>query len=334
MGGPTNGIRPYPTPFDGNPAPTVDRGPGRGALSWLGRPTKAELGGPMRARILLIAACVLLAIFAYDGVVRLLLIGLVRLPKLPAELTLLTTILALFSLTHAWYSIGGRLTLVFFGLSAVVSWAFEQVGVATGMVYGAYHYTDYLGAKLGHVPYLIPLAWFMMIYPSYVIANLLVEGRPTGTRSGFSQLIRLAAVSAVVVTAWDLVVDPILSGPYARAWIWENGGPYFGIPIQNYVGWLVTTFTVYVAYRAVEQRVEAARGGVEEAAAGGVAERPVGLGPVGARVATLPVAAYGLMLASNLLSGVAPAGVAVIGSLAMGPPVALAAWRLRRMRAS
>ncbi len=30
----------------------------------------------MRTRILLIAACVLLAVFAYDGVVRLLLIGL------------------------------------------------------------------------------------------------------------------------------------------------------------------------------------------------------------------------------------------------------------------
>jgi putative membrane protein len=174
-----------------------------------------------------------------------------------------------------------------------------------------------------------------------VIANLLVDGRPIGTRSGFSRLLRIAAVSAVIMTAWDLVVDPILSGPYARAWIWENGGPYFGIPIQNYAGWLVTTFTVYVAYRAVEQRVEgaarggvAARGGEVAGGAGGVARVPVGLGPVGARVAALPVAAYGLMLASNLLSGVAPTGVAVIGSLAMGPPAALAAWRLWRMRAS
>ena len=34
----------------------------------------------MRSRILLLAACVLLAVFAYDGVVRLLLIGLAR-PK-------------------------------------------------------------------------------------------------------------------------------------------------------------------------------------------------------------------------------------------------------------
>jgi uncharacterized membrane protein len=269
----------------------------------------------VRARMLLTAACLLLAVFAYDGVVRLLLIGLVRLPKLPAELTLLTSILALFSLTHAWYSIGGRLTLAFFGLSAAIAWAYEQAGVATGLIFGAYHYTDYLGPKLGNVPYLIPLAWFMMIYPSYVIANLVLDGHATGTRAGVVSLVRLAAVSAVVMTAWDLVVDPILSGPSARAWIWDNGGPYFGIPIQNFLGWLLTTFTVYLAYRAIEQRVA-----------------PAAVGPVGADVAALPVAAYGLMLASDLLSGVEPAGVAVVGPLVMGPPLVLAAWRLCRLR--
>ena len=274
----------------------------------------------MRSRILLIAACVLLAVFAYDGVVRLLLIGLVRLPKLPAELTLLTSILALFSLTHAWYSIGGRPTLVFFSLSAAIAWAFEEVGVATGLVFGAYHYTDYLGPKLGNVPYLIPLAWFMMIYPSYVIANLALARRPTGTPRGLVPLVQLAAASAVAMTVWDLVIDPILSGPSARAWIWESGGPYFGIPIQNYLGWLATTFAVYLAYRAVEQRVASA---------------PVGSMP--AWVAALPVAAYALMLASNLLSGAAPAAVAPIGLVLMGIPIAVATvrlWRIRSPRAA
>jgi hypothetical protein len=53
-----------------------------------------------------------------------------------------------------------------------------------------------------------------------------------------------------------------------------------------------------------------------------------------AGVAVLPVAAYGLMLVSDLLSGVAPAGVAIIGPLVMGPPIALAAWRLARSRDS
>jgi putative membrane protein len=151
----------------------------------------------------------------------------------------------------------------------------------------------------------------MMIYPSYVIANMVLERRPIGTPLGVARLIRLAAASAVVMTLWDLVIDPILSGPSVRAWIWEAGGPYFGIPIQNYAGWLLTTFTVYLAYRALEQRTA-----------------PVALGPVTTGIAALPVATYGVMLASDLLSGLAPAGLAVIGVVAMGVPLAVAMWRL------
>jgi uncharacterized membrane protein len=268
----------------------------------------------MRGRVLMAIASVLLALFAYDAVLRSLLSGLVRLPGLPGGLTVLTSIVAFFSLSHAWYSLGGRLTGIFIALSAAISWAFEQAGVATGQIFGAYHYTDYLGGKLGHVPLLIPLAWFMMIYPSYVIANLLLSRRATGTPAGLRPLMALAAASAVVMTVWDLVIDPILSGPRVRAWVWETGGPYFGIPIQNYLGWLVTTFAVYLAYRAIEQRVRAAPAGI-----------------VGVRIAAMPVAAYGLMLVSNLVSGVAPVGLAVIGPLVMGPPLVLAAWRLRQL---
>ena len=274
----------------------------------------------MKRRALLIAAIALLAVFGYDAVLRLAVSGVVALPSVPGGLKMLTAVLALFSLAHAWYALGVRHTLAFFGLSAVISWAFEQAGVATGLVFGAYHYTDYLGPKLGHVPYLIPLAWFMMIYPSYVIANLALARRPTGTPRGLVPLVQLAAASAVAMTVWDLVIDPILSGPSARAWIWESGGPYFGIPIQNYLGWLATTFAVYLAYRAVEQRVASA---------------PVGSMP--AWVAALPVAAYALMLASNLLSGAAPAAVAPIGLVLMGIPIAVATvrlWRIRSPRAA
>ncbi|MGA2513918.1 MAG: carotenoid biosynthesis protein [Candidatus Limnocylindrales bacterium] len=313
----------------------------------------------MRRRPVLWAAIILLGLFAYDAVLRSLLIGLVALPLIPGGLKVLTAVLALFSLAHSWYSIGGRLTATFFVLSAAISWAYEEVGVVTGLVFGAYHYTDYLGARLGEVQLLIPLAWFMMIYPSYVIANLVPEGRPIGTPNGIPGLVRLAAVSALVMTAWDLVIDPILSGPSVRAWIWDTGGPYFGIPIHNYLGWLLTTFTVYLAYRAVEQRRAAggawargawargaggawARGtgtrGAGGAWAGGTGGGGTSTGgsshedSLGAATAALPVAAYGLMLVADLLSGVAPAGLAVIGPVVMGLPLAAVAWRTRRSR--
>jgi len=257
------------------------------------------------------ASVVFLALFVYDGPVRGLLPG-AALPALPGGLNGLTTLLVAFSVSHAAYALGLRRTAVFFAISAVVSWLFEQAGVSTGAVYGPYHYTDVLGPKLGDVPLLIPGAWFMMIYPGYVIAGLLVDGRPYGTRGSWANVVWLAAAGAAVMTAWDVVVDPILSGPAFRAWIWEQGGPYFGVPLRNYAGWLVTTFVVYLLYRAWE------RGSA--APAGQLADR-------GSMAAWLPLVAYGAMLVSNLVSG-GPPELAVIGPFVMGVPLLAAAARL------
>jgi uncharacterized membrane protein len=108
------------------------------------------------------------------------------------------------------------------------------------MVYGPYHYSDMLGAKLGHVPILIPLAWFMMIYPSWMVARAILRGVDQSSILG--NVVR-AVVAACVMTAWDTVMDPGMAA--AGNWVWEKGGSYFGVPVQNYFGWLLTTFLVY-----------------------------------------------------------------------------------------
>ena len=166
----------------------------------------------------------------------------------------LIVILLLFSLWHASVALGVRRALAFAAITAVTSWTFEEIGVVTGLVYGPYHYTSTLGPFVGSVPVLIPLAWFMLVYPTYVIANLVVDGWPVGTPGGRGHLVRLALTGALVMTAWDLVVDPILSGPTVGAWVWERGGSYYGVPLQNFIGWIMTSFTVYLVYRSVERR--------------------------------------------------------------------------------
>jgi len=194
------------------------------------------------------------AVFESDCPVRRVLAGLVFLPVILGGLNGLIVILLLFSLWHVSVSLGVRLTLAFFAITTVTSWIFEEIGVATGLVYGPYHYTAIPGPWLGSVPLLIPLAWFMLVYPTYVVANLVGRGWPVGTPGGRGDLVRLALLGALVMTAWDLVVDPILSGPTVGAWVWERGGPYYGVPLQNFLGWIVTTFIVYLLYRSVERR--------------------------------------------------------------------------------
>ena len=84
------------------------------------------------------------------------------------------------------------------GLVAVVAVPFEALGLATGFPYGEYRYSDTLGPTLLGVPFLIPLAWLMMAWPSWVLAaRLAPRSRPARV-----------LVAAYVFAAWDVVLDP------------------------------------------------------------------------------------------------------------------------------
>jgi putative membrane protein len=152
-----------------------------------------------------------------------------------------TLVFLAFSVLHCAASIGWKRTGLFFAVTAVISYLLEEIGVRTGWIYGAYHYSAMLGAKLGDVPILIPLAWFMMIYPSWIVARALLRGVDAHSAVGICSY---AVIAAIVMTAWDAIMDPGMSA--AGNWIWERGGSYFGVPFQNYFGWLLTTFLVYV----------------------------------------------------------------------------------------
>jgi uncharacterized membrane protein/uncharacterized protein YjiS (DUF1127 family) len=138
-----------------------------------------------------------------------------------------------------------------FFATTLVTWSFEQVGVLTGVIYGAYHYSGMLGLKLGAVPLLIPFAWFMMIYPSYLVATLILDGKVLPQNTGLKCLCTRAMVAAIVMTAWDVVIDPDMAR--AGYWVWEHGGSYFGVPRHNFVGWLVTTFAVYLVFGLLQR---------------------------------------------------------------------------------
>lgn len=197
--------------------------------------------------------------------------GPLGLPFLAPLLILSTWALFGFSVGHAVWSLGGRHTLIFLGLTFGISLLFESVGVATGWVYGPYHYTDQLGLKIfGLVPAIIPIAWFMMIYPAHVLVEHL-----TGARRGSTlwQTAWLAGLSALAMTAWDLVMDPTMVA--SGHWVWEVEGNYFGVPAQNYAGWLVTTFLIYLLYRLYARQ-----------------RRPHGWGPTSRRFQLLPLMAY------------------------------------------
>jgi uncharacterized membrane protein len=184
--------------------------------------------------------------FLYSGltICSIFILGL-KLPY-PWIITPLSTLLAFgFAFLHAGQRYGWKKAALLLVIVFLTGLTFESIGVATGLVYGPYHYTDKLGPMfLNLVPYLIPIAWFMMIYPSLVIAEGLFQGK--GNLSKI-QCLAVSALSGVIMTAWDMVMDPVMV--LGKHWIWEVEGPYFGIPIQNFVGWwLTTTVSILLFY--------------------------------------------------------------------------------------
>lgn len=159
-----------------------------------------------------------------------------------------TLILFAFALLHGWQHLGWKRILLMFVTVTLVSLTFESVGVATGLIYGPYHYNDMLGPKvLGLVPVLIPIAWFMMMYASYLIADLVI---PPGNRSGLGRILLVAGVGGFIMTSWDLAMDPMMVA--GGHWVWEAPGAYFGIPLQNFWGWWLTTFAALAVYLILE----------------------------------------------------------------------------------
>jgi putative membrane protein len=162
------------------------------------------------------------------------------LPYHPFFTPLLTLFAFSFALLHGSQNLGWKHTLLLLGLTFSISLLFECVGVATGWIFGDYHYTDKLGYKfLGLVPLLIPVAWFMMTYPSLVISRMLTPA----LKNVHTWRLLVAAVGAVIMTAWDLAMDPMMVA--GGHWVWDQSGAYFGIPLHNYWGWWLTSFITF-----------------------------------------------------------------------------------------
>lgn len=156
-----------------------------------------------------------------------------------------------FALIHGARIYGWRGILAFAGLNVLVGNVLENLSIATGFPFGHYVFTERMGPKLWQVPILLGLAYVGMGYLSWTVARAIFRER-MGELSGW-RVAALPALAAVVMTAWDLAMDPIWS-TVGRLWIWQQGGGYFGVPASNYVGWLVTNYVIYQLFVLVVLR--------------------------------------------------------------------------------
>lgn len=134
--------------------------------------------------------------------------------------------------------IGTRKTLIFFIVSSAIPLGMELLGTSTGFPFGPYSYTSFLGFKIaGLVPYSIPLSWFYMGFTSFMLASVIVSRLGARHVTAWS-----LALGVYFLTAWDLSLDPAMASQSLpiHFWLWHQGGPYFGMPVSNLVGWSLT----------------------------------------------------------------------------------------------
>lgn len=165
---------------------------------------------------------------------------------------------AILSTTHAIWRHGIWRALVLVAVPLLGGLALEIVGVETGAPFGRYHYNEEMGWKiLGLVPAVVPIAWFVLTYNTYVFADILFGAAfqrraISGATRGIVvlQTLGVSILGAMAMTAWDLGMEDQMVD--RNGWHWPDGGWYFGVPLHNFIGWLFAAFAMHTAYRLFE----------------------------------------------------------------------------------
>jgi putative membrane protein len=99
-----------------------------------------------------------------------------------------------------------------------------------------------MGLQILGLPILLALAYLGMGYLSWVVSLALLglENKPLSGR----RVVLFPLLASFVMTAWDLSMEAVWAD-VDHAWVWQDGGLYFGVPVSNFFGWLLTVYMFY-----------------------------------------------------------------------------------------
>lgn len=123
--------------------------------------------------------------------------------------------------------------LALLGLS-LFGFAVEIIGVKTGFPYGEFYYSDNLGPRVASlVPVSLPVSWAPLVLGAVAVTE------PRRKEGPFSQCVAWVLAASTVLVAQDALLDP--GAAHLGFWVWPDGGPYYGVPLTNYLGWLLSS---------------------------------------------------------------------------------------------
>ncbi|RCG22854.1 carotenoid biosynthesis protein [Sphaerisporangium album] len=152
-------------------------------------------------------------------------------------LLLAASVVAFTSAAH-----GPRRAGAAFGAAVAAGYAAEWVGIRTGVPFGTYRYTDLLWPRPGGVPVVVAVAWGGMGLAAHAVASMATRTQRRGASTPRRGRLARLAVGALALTAWDLFLDPQMIR--LGLWTWAEEGPYRGVPLSDFAGWLVVSLLV------------------------------------------------------------------------------------------
>ena len=140
--------------------------------------------------------------------------------------------------------LGARRTARFLAWVWPLAFLAEFSSTRTGVPFGLYHYTGSTRGQelfLADVPFFDSLSFTFLAYASFCLARLVVAPSGRAKPGGPRVQMGLAATSGLLMMLLDVVIDPLaVRGDrwfLGRIFWYPHGGPYFGVPLSNFVGW-------------------------------------------------------------------------------------------------
>lgn len=146
-----------------------------------------------------------------------------------------------FSLIHSARRLGWGQTGVLFVAAAVIANIYENLSISTGFPFGSYHHTSAFGPKLLQVPIVVGPIFYSVCYLGWTLAGMILGEAGAAQRA--LRRFGVPVVGALIATGWDICSDPI-GATIARAWVFAESGAYYGVPLANYLGWFLCTWTI------------------------------------------------------------------------------------------
>ncbi|WP_299258691.1 carotenoid biosynthesis protein [uncultured Aquimarina sp.] len=110
----------------------------------------------------------------------------------------------------------------------------EYLGVNYGLIFGDYQYGENLGIKVLGVPWIIGINWALLVYCTAAISKKI-----------HCSLVISSFIGAILMVALDIIIE--VSAPRFDFWEFKDGV----VPLQNYIGWLVTAFIAHLLFQKV-----------------------------------------------------------------------------------